>query len=707
MDIDHYMKKHVTNSKVHVISAWSVDALYNDLGTMESLDMNKGNFLTAEIIIAPVNLNNVHWILYVLKTYKRKKRIAYYLDPLRGKCLEELAHKKCQRLSKCIKVERRFRKEVEYICDKKFKYLPQYQLNDYDCGPLVCGYAAKVAESKPIDKINIPQIRMEVGLNCGTRHGGGSHTDGIPEPHTYLKEHLDMLYFSDEHINKYASDRINNAMFLTVETMLAQAIATDNNEYLVDQIRLRDFKNKCKIFVPVEFQKMKWLLFVADIEASALYCLDPTEQSISNDEIHAMGENIAKNLREFKRNSEIAYKKEFRNHFEKTISKFCGDSGPLICSYMSRIVLGQKLLNINWKKVTELTKRSLMKQKKENKSQGVTEENKIALKDRIALAKKVHEDLAKQSSVHDCEKLITNHIHQLTSSMEKKTGIDCVLHRKVDSQKDRSLIKRYFSEPKKVFELITNEVLTDTAPSKTKLEEYFRSKSVAAPETDWKFCPEIKCGEKFQFAKIQAKTILSILKNTKETSPGLNNITYRYIRYCDPEGILCEELFNRILETSETPLTWKKFSTLMIPKPGKEGHYDCVSSWRPIAVLDCMYKLFTSCLTIQLVNWITRDKLLHPMQKSCGKIEGCSEHNTVIRCLIEDQRSGHNQNLKIAFLDVADAFGTIPIEHITGILSKMGMEDCAIKIIFSLYEECASMYRCQSISTRVRFLRSP
>ena len=494
MDIDRYMKKHVTNPKVHVLNAWSVDALCNDLGTMDSLDMNKGNFMSANLILAPVNLDNVHWILFVMRSFIKKKRIAFYLDPLRGKCLEELAHKKCQRLTKCIQVERRFRTEVEYVHDMEFKYLPLYQLNEYDCGPLVCGYAARMAEYKSIDRINIKQIRMEVGLNCGTRHGGGSHTDGIPKPHTYLKEHLDMLYFSDEHINKYASDRINNAMFLTVETMLAQAIATDNNEYLVDQIRLRDFKNKCKIFVPVEFQKMKWLLFVADIEASALYCLDPTEQSISNDEIHEMGENIAKNLREFKRNSEIAYKKEFGNGFERTISKFCGDSGPLICSYMSRLVLGQKLLNINWKKVIELTKRSLMKTKKENKSQGVTEENKIALKDRIALAKKVHEDLVKQSSVHDCEKLITDHIHQLTCSMEKKTGIDGVLHRKIDSQKDRCLIKRYFSEPKKVFDLITNEDLTDTAPSKSKLKEYFRSKSVPAPITNCSFYLEIKCG---------------------------------------------------------------------------------------------------------------------------------------------------------------------------------------------------------------------
>ena len=85
------------------------------------------------------------------------------------------------------------------------------------------------------------------------------------------------------------------------------------------------------------------------------------------------------------------------------------------------------------------------------------------------MRKKLHEDLAKQSSVHYCEKLFTDHIHQLTSSMEKKTGIDGVLYRKIDSQKDKRLIKRYFSEPKKVFHLITNEVLTDTAPSKSKL----------------------------------------------------------------------------------------------------------------------------------------------------------------------------------------------------------------------------------------------
>ena len=55
----------------------------------------------------------------------------------------------------------------------------------------------------------------------------------------------------------------------------------------------------------------------------------------------------------------------------------------------------------------------------------------------------------------------------------------------------------------------------------------------------------------------------------------------------------------------------------------------------------------------------------YPMQIKAEKIEGCSEHNNVLHCFINRQRAEYHKKLVVDFLDVTDAFGTIPIKHMT------------------------------------------
>ena len=137
----------------------------------------------------------------------------------------------------------------------------------------------------------------------------------------------------------------------------------------------------------------------------------------------------------------------------------------------------------------------------------------------------------------------------------------------------------------------------------------------------------------------------------------------------------------------------------MIPKPQKDSYKE-ISSWRPIALLDCIYKLFTATITYQINEWTIRNDLNFPLQKGNGKYEGCSEHNLLLRCLMEDQKISPKQELHICFLDIADAFGTITINHILETLRRMGMREASRNIIYQLYKDCSSYYICGKVTTK-------
>jgi len=218
-------------------------------------------------------------------------------------------------------------------------------------------------------------------------------------------------------------------------------------------------------------------------------------------------------------------------------------------------------------------------------------------------------------------------------------------------------------QPKKTIELILDDTEVDGTLPLNELEAYAMSKAKESPKTDWTQSPNIKTGPGFSFRHLSPEEVAAKLKDFSNTSPGISNITYSDIDYCDPGCQFLAVLFNKIIDDGIIPTRWRKFLTVMIPKPGKTGTYDKIGSWRPIALLECIAKLFTSCLCSQLESWLIENDLISPFQKGTGPSDGCAEHNNVLRILLEEY-----SNVHVAFLDLTDAFGSIPIEHVLGIL---------------------------------------
>jgi len=163
--------------------------------------------------------------------------------------------------------------------------------------------------------------------------------------------------------------------------------------------------------------------------------------------------------------------------------------------------------------------------------------------------------------------------------------------------------------------------------------------------------------------------------------------------------VIHENILNKITESGITPSCWKQNDALLIPKSMKQGHYHEIGSWRPIAILPCCYKLYTSVLCDDLHLWIQENSLLHPYQRSLGPFNGCLEHNFLLRSLLDRYKHQLNLPLHLIFLDITDAFGTISISTIIVLLSRMGLGPKSCSLILSLYSDCSTRFMCGNIIT--------
>ncbi|CAM4518223.1 unnamed protein product, partial [Caretta caretta] len=172
-------------------------------------------------------------------------------------------------------------------------------------------------------------------------------------------------------------------------------------------------------------------------------------------------------------------------------------------------------------------------------------------------------------------------------------------------------------------------------------------------------------------ADFTPKEVLARLSKTKNTAPGKDGIRYSLLKKRDPGCLVLATLFNQCKRFCWTPSSWKKAMTVLVYKKGER---DDPSNWRPISLCSTMYKLYASCLASRITEWSVRGGAISSTQKGFMSCEGCYEHNFVLQTIIETTRRARRQGT-IAWLDLANAFGSMPHHHIFATLQEFGMPE--------------------------------
>ena len=136
------------------------------------------------------------------------------------------------------------------------------------------------------------------------------------------------------------------------------------------------------------------------------------------------------------------------------------------------------------------------------------------------------------------------------------------------------------------------------------------------------------------------------------------------------------------------PSSWKTSRTILLHK---DGDLKEPSNWRPIALINTIARLFTSCLATRLLLIIQKHTILSPEQKGFLPADGCIEHNFMLQSILQHAKSNKNQ-LAIAWLDIKNAFGSNPHTHIFEALSKKGFTPDCQRIVRELYIDSSTAY---------------
>ena len=182
------------------------------------------------------------------------------------------------------------------------------------------------------------------------------------------------------------------------------------------------------------------------------------------------------------------------------------------------------------------------------------------------------------------------------------------------------------------------------------------------------------------------KEIKAKLVSMSNSAPGRERIEYRHLKLVDPDGSLLQVLFNRCLVERKIPHIWKHATTILIYK---KGDSNVPSNFRPIALMSCIYKLFTSLLAMRVTTFAMTNDLMSAEQKCARPAEGCHEHTFTLQSIVADCKR-NQKNCFIAWLDLKNAFGSISHEVIYTTLAHMGFPSSLVDLIKDIYTNAST-----------------
>lgn len=140
---------------------------------------------------------------------------------------------------------------------------------------------------------------------------------------------------------------------------------------------------------------------------------------------------------------------------------------------------------------------------------------------------------------------------------------------------------------------------------------------------------------------------------------GYDLITNEHIKYGGETLTLCiAMLFNAIIDSGKIPTEWKQGLIIPIYK-GAGKPKDSCKSYRPVALLPCIFKIFEKIILSRINSEILQhSKFPNPQQQGFQKHLGCLTASFDLQETVFHNLE-QNNNVYVSFLDTSNAFDTV------------------------------------------------
>ena len=195
---------------------------------------------------------------------------------------------------------------------------------------------------------------------------------------------------------------------------------------------------------------------------------------------------------------------------------------------------------------------------------------------------------------------------------------------------------------------------------------------------------------------ITSNEIQDTLKRTNSNSaPGPDHLSYTVWKKLDPKYDIITAILNTCRVNIKIPPSWKGSNTILIYKGNDTNNLD---NWRPIALQNTLYKVYASIIARRMSNWATTNEILSNSQKGFLPVEGCFEHGFVLKSILQDSRRNRKAAC-VAWLDLKDAFGSVPHHVLFETLRLTGLRGATLAVIQDIYSGASTSVRTASTTS--------
>ena len=188
------------------------------------------------------------------------------------------------------------------------------------------------------------------------------------------------------------------------------------------------------------------------------------------------------------------------------------------------------------------------------------------------------------------------------------------------------------------------------------------------------------------FTDIEIIAAVKNLKNNK--SSGIDNILNEHLKTSiHIMAPVYTKLFNIIFDTGLVPESWSLGNILPIYK--NKGDPNNPENYRPITLLSCFGKLFTSILNNRLTSYLEKNRIISSCQAGFREGFSTTDNLFIMQSLI-DIAKANKQKLFCSFVDFKQAFDKVWRGGLWTKLSKTNINGKCLKFIMNMYENIKS-----------------
>ena len=190
--------------------------------------------------------------------------------------------------------------------------------------------------------------------------------------------------------------------------------------------------------------------------------------------------------------------------------------------------------------------------------------------------------------------------------------------------------------------------------------------------------------------------------NTRK-APGPDKLPGELLKYSSRNfKRLLLDHYNSVFYSGVAPGNWKHSEVIMIYK-GKKKNPKCPTSYRPISLVNAIYKTYASMLRHRLKEAV--EERVSPYQFGFRPGRSTATPLFLLRRLLE-LHERYNASFYALFLDWAQAFDSVSHEALRSALHRLGVPHLFIQAILSIYQDCTFEVRDTSASsTKQKFQR--